>query len=131
MTSTRWWLRRSLWRFLVVGVTVTLVDFGLLALLHGLLGVQVVVSAVAAFLAAFVVNFTLSRQWTFESTQMKPGVQLVKFSILVAANTVVTAVGIWFLTSAGMQYLLAKLLLTAVIVCVNYFVMRLWIFPAA
>lgn len=131
MTDSRWWLNQSLWRFLIVGVTVTAVDFGVLALLHGLLAVNVVASAVIAFLTSFVVNFTLSRQWTFQSTQARASTQLIKFCSLVAVNTVATAAGMWLLTSSGVQYLVAKLMLTAVIFCFNYVIMRRWIFPAA
>ena len=124
--------RGSLLRFIGVGVVATAVDFGLLTFLHGLLGWDVVLSAVLAFLAAFGVNFSLNRRWTFRADGTAPAGQLVRFTTLVAANTVVTGLGIGVLTSHGVGYLVAKCLLTAVIVAVNYVVMRTWVFrPAA
>lgn len=128
MTTPVWWRRPSLWRYLTVGMTVVVVDFGLLTVLHAWWGVNVVVASVVAFMAAFGVNFGLNRGWTFQASgQPAPG-QLVRFTILVAANTLVTAVGMGGLTALGLNFLVAKLLITAVIVSVNYVVMRRWVF---
>ena len=124
-----WWRRVSFWRFLAVGVLVTIVDFSVLTILHGFLGWDVILSVVLAYLAAFVVNFTLSRTWTFQASGAGSGGQLVRFTALVAANILATAGGMAMLTGLGLHYLMAKVLLTAVIVAVNYVVMRRWVFP--
>lgn len=128
MNGGRWRPDASVLRFLLVGVTVTALDFAVLTLLHGVLQWDVVLSAVIAFLAAFVVNFTLNRRWTFDATDGVGSRQLLRFTILVAANTVVTAVGIGVLTRTGLHYLVAKVFLTGVIVVANYVIMRRWVF---
>ena len=129
MSGGPWWRRVSFWRFLAVGALVTAVDFTVLTVLHGLLGLDVVLSAVLAFLAAFAVNFTLNRTWTFQASGADSGGQLLRFTFLVAGNTLVTAGGMAVLTGVGLHYLAAKVCLTAVIVAVNYVVMRRWVFP--
>lgn len=118
----------SVLRFLVTGALVVVVDYGVLIILHGALSLDVTISAVIAFLCAFVVNFTVNRTWTFRAGGA-PGGPLVRFTVLVAANTVVTALGMWWLTNLGMHYLGAKTTLVAVIVPVNFVVMRVWVFP--
>lgn len=128
MTATAWWAQPSLWRFLVVGVAVTAVDFAVLILLHGILNLAVVPSAVIAFMVAFIINFGLSRTWTFAASAGSAGRQLTRFILLVAANTVMTALGMALMTGWGLQYLVAKTVLTGAIVACNYVIMRRWIF---
>lgn len=119
---------RRLGSYLGTGVASLVVDMGGLYLLHAILGVQVGVAAVISFLASFAVNFTLNQRMTFRAdTGGSPG-QLVRFTILVGFNTVVTGLAVSSLTAAGLHFMIAKLLVVATLFVFNYFVLRHWVF---
>jgi len=116
-------------RFLVSGGLTFLADIGTLKLLHGVLGVGLLWATTLAFAVAFVVNFTLSRQWTFPSGRDRPPHwQAVKFGALVVANLAATLVIVGGLAAAGLYYLLAKIIATAVNAVANFFLYRHWVF---
>lgn len=120
-------LRSSGFRFLLVGGASVVVDAGLLYVLHDRAGLRLEPATALAFLAGFVVNFALNRQWAFASTGHLRR-QMVAYLALVAANLLVTVVLVRALTALGVMYLVAKVLTTAVLSTVNYFVSRKWIF---
>lgn len=121
--------RSSGFRFLVVGGTSVVVDAGLLWVLHGVLGLWLSPATAAAFLAGFVVNFVLNRQWAFASSSNgRLRHQFAKYMALVAVNLLLTVLAVKALTAIGVMYLVAKVLTTAVLSTVNYFVSRKWIF---
>jgi putative flippase GtrA len=119
--------RGSGFRFLIVGGASVVVDAGLLYVLHGLLGLRLEPATALAFLAGFVVNFALNRQWAFASTGRLRR-QLAAHVVLVAGNLLVTVLLVRALTLLGVMYLVAKVLITAVLATVNYVVSRRWIF---
>jgi putative flippase GtrA len=119
--------RSSGFKFLIVGGTSVVVDAGLLWVLHGVLGMWLEPATALAFLAGFVVNFGLNRQWAFASTGRLRH-QFAKYLALVAVNLLITVVLVKALTTVGVMYLVAKVLTTAVLSTVNYFISRKWIF---
>lgn len=119
--------RSSGFRFLLVGGASVVVDAGLLYVLHGLTGLRLEPATALAFLAGFMVNFALNRQWSFASTGRLRR-QLAAYLALVAANLLVTVVLVRALTALGLMYLVAKVFTTAALSVVNYLVSRKWIF---
>ncbi|MFF5079796.1 GtrA family protein [Actinoplanes sp. NPDC000266] len=119
--------RSSGFRFLIVGGTSVVVDAGLLWVLHGVVGMWLEPATALAFLAGFLVNFLLNRQWAFASTGRLHH-QLAKYLALVAVNLLITVLLVKFLTSLGLMYLIAKVLTTAALSTINYFISRKWIF---
>jgi putative flippase GtrA len=119
-------------RYLVSGSITFLIDIGSLKLLHGVAGVSLVPAVVIAFTAAFVFNFTVSRQWTFAKSARggQPRRQMARYLILVAVNLVVTVVLVAGFSALGVNYLIAKVVATVVNACGNFFVYRHWIFAA-
>ncbi|GAA0507690.1 hypothetical protein Ade02nite_50030 [Paractinoplanes deccanensis] len=120
--------RSSGFRFVIAGGTSVLVDAGLLWLLHGVLGMWLSPATALAFLTGFVVNFALNRQWAFAATDGHLRHQFARYLALVAANLLVTVLLVKALTALGMLYLAAKLLTTATLATINYFISRRWIF---
>ncbi len=109
------------------------ISFGLdllaLGLLHGVLGVDLVVATIVAYGVAFFVNFTLSRRWTFRTaSRANARRQASRFTIVVLCNLVATVVIVTGLAGAGMNYLLAKVISGVVIALVNFVVSRRWVF---
>jgi len=137
-------------KFMVVGVTGTTVDFGLLYLLHVVLDFKLVLANTISFTAAFINNFTWNRYWTYPDSRSKPiSAQLSQFFIvnifgwgintgilllLEPPLTTLTSsiLGAMALAIAGPElphkvgYNLAKALATGVVMFWNFFVNRYW-----
>lgn len=118
----------QIFRYVVVGVVSLAVDLGVLWILHGLLGLWLPAAAAISFLSSFIVNFGLNQRWTFNATTGSTPVQLVRYTILVVVNTVVTAVLVTAITSTGLDYLFAKLIVVGILTVTNFVLMRVWVF---
>jgi putative flippase GtrA len=116
-------------RFLVVGGLTFAVDITALKIGHDLLGLKLPLATGAAFALAFAVNFGLSRQWVFASTQdALVHRQLVRFVLLALANLVSTLLIVVGLVHLGVYYLIAKIIAVAVNACANFVLYRHWVF---
>ena len=75
--------RQRFFRFAVVGISGTIVDFTIFNLLSVAVGIPVVLSSIGSFLIAVVNNFIWNRVWTYpESRNLDLSSQLLKFSIV-------------------------------------------------
>jgi len=119
--------RHSAVRFLIVGGLSFIADAGSLFLFHGVLGIWLPLATVLAFGVAFVVNFGVNRIWAFRTTNAI-GSQIWKYFLLVLANLAVTVLLVQGLTTAGLPYLIAKVLTTIALSVVNYLLSKKFIF---
>jgi putative flippase GtrA len=127
--ATRRWHEHSLPRFLTTGGLTFAVDITMLKVLHGVLDVNLVLATAIAFACAFAVNFTLSRQWAFVSGQGDAAHrQMVRFIALVGVNLVTTVAIVAGLSAIGLNYLIAKVVATALNATGNYLAYRYWVF---
>jgi putative flippase GtrA len=128
--ALRPWLRHHpMPRYIVTGGLSLLVDLLVLDLLHGVAGLELVLSTVLAYMAAYCVNFSLSRWWTFRSTRTAAArSQVVRYTALVLANLGVTILIVTGLVATGVNYLIAKLVAAVVIAGVNFLIARRWVF---
>ncbi len=77
-------------KFAVVGLSGTLVDFGIFNLLSSLLGFATIPSSVVSFIVAVFNNFYWNRQWTYPESKDRPfSGQFGKFAIVSVAGLVV------------------------------------------
>lgn len=78
--------RRELERFLkfsLVGTIGAIIDFGILYLLHSVLGFHIVLSNTCSFTTAVLSNFLWNRYWTYPDSRSKPlSTQLRQFFIV-------------------------------------------------
>lgn len=131
-SSPRGGRRSGLWasslvRYLVMGGLSFAFDFGLLWLLYDVAGVQLAVATPTAFLASFVVTYTLQRLFAFRATDsMAPSI--VRYAILVAANTVLTTGIVAFADAVGWSWVLGKVAAVTVTTVGNFFAYRYWVF---
>jgi putative flippase GtrA len=56
-------------RYLLVGGTTFIIDFGLLVLLHGHFDLNLGASTSVAYWVSIIYNFTLNRYWTFDARE--------------------------------------------------------------
>ncbi|MDP4015273.1 MAG: GtrA family protein [Candidatus Nanopelagicales bacterium] len=117
-------------RFVTVGLASAAVDFCFLYLLHGVLGLAVAPAAFLAFWSSFFVNFALNRSWSFGAQAFRPGPQVARFVILVIANSLATVAAVAGLVAIGIPYLYAKIVTLAFLACLNFFLLRYWVFRA-
>ncbi|NLE44151.1 MAG: GtrA family protein [Chloroflexi bacterium] len=148
ITNNRKEITRFL-KFAVVGTIGTVVDFGVLYILHVLIGLPIVLANTCSFSVAVLSNFTWNRYWTYPDSRSKPiRTQLLQFVvvniigwglntlILVALRGPCTA----FVGQVGLQmalitdpataykfgYNLAKVIATGVVLFWNFFINRIW-----
>lgn len=116
-------------RYLVVGGGAFLIDVGLLALLHDLWSVSLVVATPTAFLLSFAVTYLLQRTLTF-SSDAGVASSAVKYTALVAFNTVATTGIVAGVAALGLPWIVGKVVAVGSTTVWNYFLYRYWIFPA-
>ena len=117
-------------RFLVAGGAAFVVDLGSLRILHGTLGIALAPATAGAFAIAFLVNFSLSRKWTFVASAQSGDArrQFGRYLVLVGLNLLATLLFVVGLSSVGMNYLWAKFVAVCVNSVGNYFAYRHWVF---
>ena len=117
-------------RYLVAGGIAATTDIALLYVFTDLFGIWYLISATLAFLVAVVVSFVLQKFWTFRDKGTDGmhrqaasylGVQLTG----IAANTI----GMYLLVGvAGLWYILAQIIMGALIAIFNFVMYRNFIF---
>jgi putative flippase GtrA len=123
-------------RFLVVGLSGTLIDFSILWLLRSL-GLPTLIANTLSFSAGVFNNYTWNRLWTFrDALQEDWSRQLAQFTFisligLLLNNLIVLALEAVLrpsLAQPGLSLLLAKCVATGLVVFWNYFANRMWTF---
>lgn len=115
-------------KYLLVGGSAFVLDFGLLWLLKSGLGAPAWLAAVVAFAVATAWSFFLQRRYTF-SADIHVGHSAVRYGILLAVNMVLTA-GIVELFDRFLDlYLVGKVVSTALTTLWNFPIMKYWVYP--
>lgn len=120
-------LGHSAVRYLIAGGLSFLVDFGLLALFHQVFGWPTGVAAGVAFLASFAFTYTIQRTFSF-GAETPHGRALLRYTLLVAANTVATMGIVALLDATVVGWGVGKVVATIVTTGWNYFAYRYWVF---
>ncbi len=116
-------------RYLVVGGFAFLFDIGVLWLLHEGMGLSLPISTPTAFLLSFAVTYTLQRTVAFRSSDLvTPSV--VRYTLLVAFNTVATTAIVWAADALGLPWAVGKVAAVLATTVWNYFAYRYWVFSA-
>ncbi len=120
-------LQNTAVRYLIAGGVAFLVDFGLLALFHEVFGWETWLAAGAAFVVSFAFTYTIQRVFSFGS-DVPHGRALVKYTLLVAFNTVATAVIVGLVDESALSWAGGKVIATVVTTVWNYFAYKYWVF---
>lgn len=125
------WLRNFIFgpagRYLLVGGFSFAVDFFLLVFLHEFFGLQLWLATPLAFIASLIVNYLLSRFFTFAGTGAR-GTSFVKYIVLVLFNTIATSLIVSGFEAFGGGYMLGKVLSTVLMTVWNFFAYKHWVF---
>jgi putative flippase GtrA len=137
--------RKRFFRFAVVGVSGTIVDFSIFNLLSVAAGFPVIPSSIASFTVAVINNFIWNRQWTYPESKEKPlSDQLIKFSIVsilgllirtplfaLIEKPLILLISVYvgqklFIDPTIIGHNIALALVIIVVLFWNYFVNRIW-----
>ncbi len=123
-------------KFAIVGAIGMVVDLSILNILHGLVGLHLLVANSISFSAAVVSNFTWNRLWTFPETRDRPiHTQLAQFATVSIIGLGINNLVLWqfyqvlrnYLTTPW-DYNAAKILAIGVVLFWNFGANRLWTF---
>lgn len=127
-TLTLFLYRHSLIRYLAVGGTTFLLDFGILFVLHGLWELNLGASASVAYWVSISYNFILNRYWTFDAHEKESLKRhITGYMMLLVANYLFTVTFV-SIVGAHINYMIAKALAVAIQMIWTYYVYKRYIF---
>ncbi|MES1199075.1 MAG: GtrA family protein [Pseudomonadota bacterium] len=118
---------RQFLRFAAVGAVATAVHYSILVGLKEGLGVSPLVATTFGYGAGALISYTLNRRFTFDT---KPAFTsgLLKFLAVVFIGALINGAIVAALIKAGLYYLLAQLIATALVLIWNFAASRLVVF---
>lgn len=127
-TLTVYLYKHHLMRYLFVGGTTFVIDFGLLVLLHGKLGAWLPLATALSYTVSVTFNFCLNRWWTFNASESKSlRKHLVPYATLLSFNLLFT-VAFVSIASHFINYAIAKIFAVAIQISWTYFIYKNFIF---
>lgn len=107
-----------------------LFDFGIYTLCYKIFGISAPFSNVVSGSLGAVVNFTINRYWSFESSQQALGSQLWKFVLVVIGSITLKSSGIYLLVDVfNLNFLVSKLIVEIIVsLGFNFVLQKLWVF---
>lgn len=122
-------LGKQILRFGVVGGTAFLIDYGVLFCLTEFAGFNYLVSACISFIVSVIYNYVLSILWVFDARQDRSKTaELAVFIGLSVVGLGLNQLGMWLLVDlAGIYYMLAKIVVTAVVMVYNFITRKIFI----
>jgi len=117
-------------RYAVVAAVALVVDFGLLTASTELLGFHYLLSAALGFTAGVATNYALSTAWVFRTRRLSSRATEVNLFVIIGLVGLAITEGVmWGLTDlAGVHYLVAKAVCTAVLFFWNFGVRKVVLF---
>ena len=115
-------------RYLVVGALSFAVDYQTLVLVRHVFEAPLWLATTSGFWVSFLLNFALSRLWTFQDSNGHPAGQLVRYAALVAVNFTVTLVAVSVLHGLGLSLLLAKAATVGTLTVTTFLAYKHWVF---
>lgn len=131
--ETRWHISMQMLRYLISGGTVVLTELAALYVFTDLFRLWYEFSLVIAFVIALCVSFTLQKFWTFGDRETSDvHKQASSYVVVQLLNLAVNAAALYVLVQYfGMWYLLAQLLVSALIALWNFLIYKFIIFKRA
>ena len=115
-------LINQIWKFGIVGVICTVIDFGILTFLREVAGVDYLISNAVSFTVSVVANYILSMKYVFQRKKNANRVkEFIVFVILSAIGLLLNQLLMWgAVDGMGIYYVAAKVLATAVVMVYNF-----------
>lgn len=125
--------RKTIVKFIISGGVATFTDLALLYVLTNYAGYWYLFSAILAFIAAFFVSFFLQKFWTFrDNGREKMYSQMTRYFIVGSINLAINTLGMYLVVDIfGIWYLLAQIIVSAVIAFESFLIYKYAIFNGA
>lgn len=118
--------------YLIFGILTTVVDYLISNGLYYGFSVSSIVSQTAGWAAAVIFAFVTNKWWVFKSYTLKPLEVWREFQVFVAcrvATLLFSLLAVWVLVDfLGMEFFIGKILISAVVVVLNYVFSKILIF---
>ena len=116
-------------KFGVVGVVAFIIDYGLLALLTEVFGINYLVSATISFTASVIFNYLASMRYVFTHKEgMSRRREFVIFVALSAAGLVINNLCMWAgVELLGVHYLITKIGATFIVMVWNFVTRKIFL----
>lgn len=115
-------------RYLVVGGSTFVLDFGILFTLHGLWHLNLAASTSVAYWVSISYNFILNRYWTFDSREKESLMRhITTYFVLLVINYLFTVTFV-ALSSKYINYMVAKAITVAIQMVWTYPIYKKYIF---
>lgn len=127
-TTTLFLYRHHFVRYLIVGGSTFVIDFGTLVFLHGVLGFGIAASTSVAYWLSITYNFVLNRYWTFDARE-KQSLQrhITTYFLLLVVNYLFVVTFVSFM-SDHINYIYAKAIAVIIQMAWTYPVYKKYIF---
>ena len=116
----------QLFRYVFVGGTAFVVDFGFLYFFSDICGIYYLISAVLSFIISVLVNYIMSTKWVFNQDNIDN--RLVEFNLFILISTiglVFTEILLYFFTDViGLYYLISKIISAIIVLFWNFLARR-------
>ena len=116
----------QLFRYVFVGGTAFVVDFGFLYFFSDICGIYYLISAVLSFIISVLVNYIMSTKWVFNQDNIDN--RLVEFNLFILISTiglVSTEILLYFFTDViGLYYLISKIISAIIVLFWNFLARR-------
>ena len=117
---------KSTYRFLLVGLICTSLDFCIYVILLG--RTNLILSKTISMSCSMLVNYFLNKFWSFSARHKKNQYELLRFAATQMANMFANVSVNAIIFSATQIKSLAFIIATGVAFCVNYVLQRFWVF---
>jgi putative flippase GtrA len=110
-------------RYIFVGGIATIVDWGVLFVLTDCVQIYHLISAVIAFVAGLLANFTLSKLLVFSGNEAKvnPLMEFVSYALIGIVGLGITELIMFLFTNcAQFHYMISKVIATVIVLAWNY-----------
>lgn len=127
-TTASFLYRHHFVRYLIVGGTTFVIDFGTLAILHGKFGFGIAASTSVAYWLSVTYNFILNRYWTFDVWEKQSLQHHITAYLLLLIINYLFAVTFVSFASDHINYLYAKAIAVIIQMIWTYPVYKKYIF---
>jgi len=113
--------------FIVVGILSTIVNYGLVLILHNIIGLNIYFSSFSGYLTGLLFGFILNKFWTFQSSRHFSN-EIIKYLFVYLFNFIINLLIIYSLIAIDFADELAALIGIFYTTIANFFGLKKWVF---
>jgi len=120
---------RQFVKFGIVGVSSTIIDWGIFYILNYYLGIYYLIAKVLSFLVSVVNSYIWNRRWTFRSQDQKKMHEFGRFVLVAIVGLALNTYIMYFAVSTlHLHYIFGLALATAIVMFWNFLINKFWTF---